>query len=352
MSLSTRRVPAPDAVITAPPEVLAGVVEGTASGIDAWLDGRLTMRGNIALALKLQGAVHPDRPARIPRARAVPALDIDTFYIEAGEGPAVVLLHGLGATNASMLPTLADLSHDHRVLAPDLPGFGESGKPLRPYHPAFFAAWLEAFLDAVGVERAVLVGNSMGGRIAIEFGLRHPARAQALVLLAPSLAFRRFRMFQPAVRLAAAELGVLPCPVPRFVATYVLRQMFAEPDRLPPAWYDAAIDEFLRVFSTPRGRIAFFSAARQIYLEDADGPRGFWERIGSLGPPALFLFGDQDPLVPAAFTHPVEAALPGAACVVLESCGHVPQFEHPARTHALVRDFLARPRAAGASIPT
>jgi pimeloyl-ACP methyl ester carboxylesterase len=342
-TLTTRRAQTPDALLTAPPEVMAGVVEGTASGIDAWLAGELTMRGNIALALKLQGTVHPDRPAHIPRARIVPAGPIDTFFLEAGTGQSIVLLHGLGATNASMLPTLADLSRDYRVLAPDLPGFGESGKPIRTYDPPFFARWLHDFLNAAGVERATLVGNSMGGRIAIEMALRHPARVDRLVLFAPSLAFRRFRFFQPAVRMVAAELGVLPVPVPRWLALRTLRMMFADPDRLPPAWYDAAMDEFLRVFSTPRGRVAFFSAARQIYLEQADGPGGFWKRLPWLRTPALFLWGDEDPLVPAGFARHVEAALPGTTSIILPSCGHVPQFEHPARTHRLVRDFLARP---------
>ncbi len=342
-SLSTRRHPAPDAVLFASPDVMAGVVEGTASGVDAWLSGALTMRGNIALALKLQGTVPDGSPVHIPRARTVPAHGVDTFYLEAGDGPPVVLLHGLGATNSSMLPTLADLSHDHRVVAPDLPGFGESGKPLRPYHPAFYAAWLHDFLDAAGIERAVLVGNSMGGRIAIEMGLRHPARVERLVLFAPSLAFRRFRFFQPLVRLLAAELGAVPLPIPRWLAMRVLRLMFAEPGRLPAAWYDAAMDEFLRVFSTLRGRIAFFSAARQIYLESSDGPRGFWQRLPALSPPALFLWGDRDLLVPAAFAHHVEAAVPHATSIVLPSCGHVPQFEHPDRTNRLVREFLSRP---------
>src|SRR5262245_59029605 len=87
-SLSTRRVRRADAVLFAPLDVMAGIVEGTASGVDAWLSGELTMRGNIALALKLQGTIHPDGPARIPRARTVPAHAIDTFYLEAGNGPA------------------------------------------------------------------------------------------------------------------------------------------------------------------------------------------------------------------------------------------------------------------------
>ena len=107
------------------------------------------------------------------------------------------------------------------------------------------------------------------------------------------------------------------------------------------AWYDAAADEFARVFATPRGRMAFFSAARQIYLEEAHGEQGFWERLPALSRPALFLWGDRDRLVPCGFARHVTAALPAVRSRVLEDCGHVPQFEQPERTHLLVREFLA-----------
>ncbi|MFN8544116.1 MAG: alpha/beta fold hydrolase [Candidatus Binatia bacterium] len=344
MRLLAGRRPAADATVHAQAVTLAAVVENTQSGVDAFLDGRLNIRGNMALALKLEGVDAPERPVRFPRARSVHAHDVGTFFLEAGEGPPVVLLHGLGATGASMLPTLAELSHDHRVLVPDLPGFGDSGKPLRAYHPAFYARWLTAFLDAVGVDRADLVGNSMGGRIAIEAALRMPERVDRLVLLAPSLAFKRFRAFTPIVRLLLAEMGAIPMMAPRPLVQAVLRLMFARPERLRDAWYDAAADEFARVFATPSGRVAFFSAARQIYLEEAHGEHGFWARLPALSRPALFLWGDRDNLVPCQFARHVEAVLPHARSLVLEDCGHVPQFEHPERTHRLVRDFLGRPR--------
>jgi pimeloyl-ACP methyl ester carboxylesterase len=332
------------AAVRADAVTLAAVLEGTASGVDAFLDGRLTIRGNLALALRLEGADDATRPRRFQRARTVRALDIDTFYLEAGSGPPVVLLHGLGATNASMLPTLAELSHDHRVLAPDLPGFGDSGKPVRDYDPAFYARWLGAFLDAVGVERAVLIGNSMGGRIAIEMGLSAPERVERLVLFAPSMAFKRFREATTLVRLVAAELGAMPMLVPRPLVMATLRLMFSRPERLHDAWYDAAADEFARVFASARGRMAFFSASRQIYLEEAHGEHGFWDRLSSLTPPALFLWGEADQLVPWRFAPHVERLLPEARSIVLPDCGHVPQFEHPQTTHRLVREFLGRVR--------
>jgi len=340
MTLSPGRIPRPSTTIYADVETMTAMLERRESGIHAFLDGRLRIRGNMALALRLEGTDHPEKPARFPRARNVHAHGVDTFYLEAGEGPPVILLHGLGATNASMLPMLAALAHDHRVLAPDLPGFGDSGKPVMPLHAAFFARWLAAFLDAVGVERAHLIGNSMGGRTAIEAALRAPERVDRLVLFAPSMAFRRMRAFTPIVRLLAAEMAVVPMLVPRATVFAVLRTMFSRHTRVPDAWHEAAVDEFLRVFSTPRGRIAFFSAARQIYLEEAHGPRGFWQRLPALSRPALFLWGDRDQLVPVGFARHVESALPHARSVILDDCGHVPQFEHPERTHRLVRDFL------------
>jgi len=86
--------------------------------------------------------------------------------------------------------------------------------------------------------------------------------------------------------------------------------------------------------------MAFFSAARQIYLEEPGGDHGFWSRLPGLTRPALFVWGDRDRLVPARFERHVVAALPNATSVVLEDSGHVPQFEHPKETHRLVREFI------------
>jgi len=97
----------------------------------------------------------------------------------------------------------------------------------------------------------------------------------------------------------------------------------------------------------PRGRIAFFSAMRQIYLEEAFGADGFWERLPGLRPPALFVWGDSDRLVPHGFERHVVQALPQCHSVVLRECGHVPQFDQPEETHRLVRSFLAWTTAAG-----
>ena len=328
--------------VTTDEATLRALAAGTDSGVDAFLDGRLTVRGSLALSLRLMGmwsaaAGHPGFASG-----DVMAAGVRTFYVEAGEGPPVILLHGLGATNASMLPTLRDLSRDHRVIACDLPGFGDSGKPLRSLHAAFYARWLAEFAAAVGAERPHVIGNSMGGRIAVEAGLRHPELFDRLVLLAPSPAFLKGREYVRIVRLLRPELALVPLPLPRQQVVRAVRGMFSRPSRLPSSWYDAATDEFLRVFSTPRGRIGFFSAMRQIYLEEPHRkPGGFWGRLPELSRPALFVWGQHDRLVPPRFAKHVERALPTATSVVLRGCGHVPQFELPDQTHDLVRRFLA-----------
>jgi pimeloyl-ACP methyl ester carboxylesterase len=334
---------APTATVTADPETMHAVMKGEISGLDAFMAGKLGVRGHVGLALKLDLFFPPRvRPPNGMRPGVTIVDDVETFYLDAGprDAPVVLLLHGLGATNVSMVPLMAELSRDHRVIAIDLPGFGESGKPVRPYHFAYYAKFLVGFMDRLGIAKASAIGNSMGGRISIELGLRAPERVDKLVLLAPSMAWRAFRQFVPLVNVLRPELGAIPIVVPRLQVITALKMLFARPERLPQTWLDAAADEFLHVFSSPRGRIGFFSAARQIYLEESHGERGFWDRLPRLRAPSLFVWGDKDWLVPKKFARHVVDAVPHATSVVLDDCGHVPQYETMERVNPLVRDFL------------
>jgi pimeloyl-ACP methyl ester carboxylesterase/putative sterol carrier protein len=338
------RHPEPDTCIRGELDDLLPIVEGRVSGVEAFLGQRIAVDGDLSLSLALDGVfAADDRPERFPRAGEAHVAGVRTFYLEAGPtgGLPVVGLHGLGATNASLLPTLWDLSADHHVVMPDLPGHGATSAPRGRYDARFFARWLTAFLDERGLDRVVLLGNSLGGRIALEVAMLAPERVGGLVLLSPAVAFRRLRQFVPLVRLLRPEAAGLPLPMTRGMAEVTLRAMFSRPDRLTRQSYDAAAGEFVRVYRSRRHRIAFFSALRSIYLDDAFGPHGFWHRLPDLEPPALFVWGDRDRLVPAGFARHTVAAVPHATSVVLEDCGHVPQFELPDATHALVREFLA-----------
>jgi pimeloyl-ACP methyl ester carboxylesterase len=333
----------PRAVIRADPATMAAVLDGRLSGVAAYLDHGLTVRGDLAFALQMDGAFDVgERPASHPVVKVASVLGVRSAYLEAGppDAPPVLLLHGLGGTNASMLPLVPDLCRDHRVIAPDFPGFGASDAPRWRYRPSDLAAWLRAFQETVGASPAALVGNSLGGRVAIEAGLTNPAMVTRLVLLCPSPAFRRMRQFVPLVRLLPPSAVVAPFPMPHRAAVLAIRSLFAKPDRLPRAWLDSAADEHIRVMRKYGHRRAFYAALREIYLEAAYGEDGFWDRLPLLTPPARFIWGDQDWLVPASFEQHVTRALPQADSVVLADCGHVPQFEHPDETADLIRTFL------------
>jgi pimeloyl-ACP methyl ester carboxylesterase len=252
----------------------------------------------------------------------------------------VVLVHGLSATNASMLPLIPALAKDFRVLAPDLPGHGGTEATGAAHAARYLGDWLLAFLRETCHQPAVLVGNSLGGRTALETALNSPDDVRGLVLLCPAVAFRKLRQLVPFVRIVPDEIAALPVRIPRQMAMRGLRNLFADPSRLPQAWYEAAIDEFIRVINIRQNRLATFSALRHIYLDEPFGASGFWDRLPQLQPPAQFIWGRQDVLVSAGFARFVADALPSAKSVVLESCGHVPQFEHRDLTAQLTREFL------------
>jgi len=168
-----------------------------------------------------------------------------------------------------------------------------------------------------------------------------PDRVRSVSLLCPAVAFIKRRGFVPFVRALRPELGILPHRLPHRLVVRSIRSMFSQPDRLPTTWYEAGADEFIRVFRTPRGRAALYASMRNIYLDEPAGDGGFWVRLERLERPSMFIWGDRDRLVPAAFDRHVRRVLPDAASHVMHDCGHVPQFEHPDETNALIRSFLA-----------
>ena len=328
----------PDARLRADAATWDRIAADLRGGMEAYRAGRLVVRDNLHLGVAFLAATSgATGPGRLEFQRIQTASG-DLSILAAGVGAPVLLLHGLGATKGSFLPTVAALAGSFRTIAVDLPGFGDSFKPLdAPYHPPFFARSVIALMDALGLERAHVIGNSMGGRIALELGLRYPGRIGRLVLLAPSLAWRRERPWAPFVRLLSPHLGLIQL-TPRWAVEAVVHRIIPEARE---GWVRAGVDEFLRAYLTPRGRVAFYAAARQIYLEEPHGSKGFWERLARLEPAALFIWGRHDGLVPIGFAAHVRRTLPSARHLELD-CGHVPQIERPAETHAAIADFLSR----------
>jgi pimeloyl-ACP methyl ester carboxylesterase len=342
--VSSRR---PDVIIGTDADTWLRLREGELSGIEAFSRRLLYARGDLDLAVGFEGMwrLPSGRPPLLRihnvRIRTAGAPRVSTLTM--GEGRDVLLLHGLGGAKSSFFDTAAALSRNgYRVHALDFPGFGGSSKPaIAPYNARWFADTVVGTMDELGIDRAHLVGNSMGGRVALEVGLRAPERVRALALLCPAVAFIR-RAYHPIVRLARPELGMLPHRFTRGMVANQFWSMFCDPDAIDPAVADVAVDEFQRIYASAGGRFAFLCAARNIYLDKPFGRGGFYSRLAGLEAPALFVWGSHDPLIPAAFKRHVAHWLPAAEQIVLDDCGHVPQVEHPEQTNGLLTRFLAR----------
>ncbi|MGH2981695.1 MAG: alpha/beta fold hydrolase [Solirubrobacterales bacterium] len=333
----------PDVVIGTDAGTWLALREGRMSGLDAFQQRRLWARGDIDAAVSFEGLFRlPDDRPPLLRIHDVRVRGARISSLTSGTGDEhVILVHGLGGAKSSFYETVAALTPEYTVHAIDLPGFGSSSKPLpASYNAEFFARHVLRFMDTLAIDRAHLVGNSMGGRVSIEVGLQAPGRVRTLSLLAPAMAFRRRREWAPLIRLLRPELAAIPHVLRQEQVRERFWRMISRPERLDPAVGDIASDEFLRTYRSRTARIAFYAAARQIYLESPDGPGGFWTRLAGLDPPALFLWGSDDPLVPARFSRHVAETLPEAPQVVLSDCGHVPQIELPERTHGLIREFI------------
>jgi pimeloyl-ACP methyl ester carboxylesterase len=301
------------------------------------------VRGNLDFAIAFEGMFRllGGRPPLLA-VHDVPVGRLRISTLTMGEGPDVLLLHGLGGTRASFFETAAELSRHHRVHAPDLPGFGSSSKPaLGAYNARWFADIILGLMDELDIERAHFVGNSMGGRVALETALVAPARVGALGLLCPAVAWVK-RGFHPVVRVLRPEFGLLPHAFSRKTVAAQFWAMFCDRDLIDPAVGELMVDEFRRIYQSAGARYAFLSSARNIYLERPFGRGGFYPRLSELQPPALFIWGSHDPLVPAAFSRHVRQWLPSAEQVTIDQCGHVPQVERPEETNELLMGFFAQ----------
>jgi pimeloyl-ACP methyl ester carboxylesterase len=337
---TTRR--RPDVVISTDSVTWLRLREGELSGVDAFRRRLLTVRGNLDHAVAFEGLFHlpGGRPPRL-RISEIPVGKHRISTLTMGSGDPVLLIHGLGGTRASMFDTASALSQRYQVHAIDLPGFGSSSKPvLGGYNAGWFAEILVGLMDELEIETAHVVGNSMGGRIALEMGLQAPERITALGLLCPAVAWIK-RDFHPIVRLLRPELGRLPHAFSRSLVSSQFWGIFHDPDCLDPAVGEMIIDEFRRIYASAGARYAFLASARNIYLEKPLGKGGFYPRLAELEPPALFIWGREDPLVPPAFSRHVGKWLPGAQQVTLAECGHLPQVEQPERTNELLTSFFA-----------
>ncbi len=253
---------------------------------------------------------------------------IRLHYAEAGEGPALVLLHGLSATHANWEFTMPAFADRWRVVAPDLPGHGRSAKPDAPYTIDFYAGVVRSLGRELGIREAVVVGNSLGGQIALELAISYPRWTRALVLAAPAGGFGApVQALRWAVA-AAARPALLRVALP-----WALERCVFDPS-LP------ACDTRRRILAERLADEDYPSFARAVARSLSGSIAAGRQPLQRIGQPTLLVWGRDDRLVGLAGSRRLVRAVPHARLAVLERCGHLPMLERPAEFNRILADFL------------
>ncbi|HKH11408.1 MAG TPA: alpha/beta fold hydrolase [Rubrobacter sp.] len=227
-------------------------------------------------------------------------------YEVAGRGDPVVLVHGLSGSTRWWARNVPDLARHHRVYLVNLPGFGTFRPSGRRFVLAEAASWLLAWMEAVGLEGAHMVGHSMGGYLCLKIAARRPGVVRRLVLVDPA--------GMPPGRTMLGHLGPL-----------LLATRYARPTFLPVLVRDA-------IYAGP---LTLFRTARDLLAEDV---RGDLSRVGM---PTLLVWGDRDPLIPPSIGDLMRAEIPDCRLLVIEGAGHNPMFDRPEAFNAALLAFLA-----------
>jgi pimeloyl-ACP methyl ester carboxylesterase len=260
-------------------------------------------------------------------------------YVEMGEGPPLVFVHGLSGCWQNWLENIPHFARTHRVVAVDLVGFGESDMPHWEISIPGYGRFIDAFLGEVGVERCALVGNSMGGFIAAETAIAHPSRVEKLVLVdaagGPTLREWQDRW---AARLERASRVTTPLIAAIFARSeHLVRRPRARKLML---FMVAAHGDLLRpelCFEVARGagKPGFLDAAAA--LADYE----YWTRVPDIQCPTLVIWGKDDLIVPVKDAYEYAAMIPEAKLELFDDTGHVPMLERPVRFNRVLEEFLA-----------
>jgi pimeloyl-ACP methyl ester carboxylesterase len=258
--------------------------------------------------------------------------------IDLGSGPPLLFVHGLSGSWQNWLENVCAFAGDHRVIAVDLPGFGESEMPAGKLSISGYADAVDSLCAALGVDAAAVVGNSMGGFVGAELAIRHPQRVERLVLVAaagisvqhmrndPALAaMRRAERLLALYGAWFASRSDAVARRPR-LRRMVLGLVAAHPERLPAP----LVAEQVRGSGKP-GFVGAIDAMTSYPLR---------ERLGEIACPTLVVWGDRDRLVPLRDADEFVRLIADARKVVYADTGHVPMLERPDRFNADLREFL------------
>ena len=282
--------------------------------------------------------------------RTVAIDGVNIHYVCGGSGSPVVLVHGLGSSAAvEFYFNLEPLAANHRVFAIDLPGFGHSDKPVLAYTIELFVKAVRDLMACETLERAAVMGVSMGGRVALGLALESPDLVERLVLV-DALGVgppRRVLAYRILLTKGLGELTLSgtaralrrmnPATIRRFWGWYLRR-----PGRVDTILSDERIANHGTLLSTPEYRASYLSALRSIarmgQLRDGITVE---DRLSELRMPTLLIWGRHDHIFPASHAEAAKDKLRNGRVEIFENSGHTPQMEEPDRFNRLVLDFLS-----------
>ena len=264
---------------------------------------------------------------------------LPTRYLTAGTGPPLVLLHGVGDNALDWQWVVPTLAGNYRLYALDLPGSGGSAKPSADYSPAFFTRFVAAFLDALGVDHAAVIGHSLGGLVGLRLALSEPERIAALSLVASGGLGREVTYALRSLALPGyGKLTVAwgkrpPGALQRALGRSAL--LFAHPRGVPPIW----LKEQYRL-----ARLPGFLEAQLATLRAQVGLRGQREvlvdQLPHLRMPTLVVWGTRDRVLPYSQAQVAVSRLKGGSLELIPDCGHLPHVEQPERFVSSLDHFL------------
>ena len=287
----------------------------------------------------LAGTV-PAESLAAPDGHYVQVDGLNIYYKSLGQGPTTfILLHGFGASVFSWREVMQPLSQYGRVIAYDRPAFGLTERPMswtgvNPYSPEGNMNLLLGLMDQFGVAQAVLIGNSAGGTLAMQFALTHPDRVQALILVDPAVYTKGGPGWVSLIGNTPEmqHLGPLIVRSIRTSGIQLLTTAWHDPSKITPAIM-AGYTQPLSVDNWDRALWDFNLAAHDT---------GLTQHLQDFKLPILVITGADDRVVPTAQSVKLASILPGAKLVVIPNAGHVPHEEQPAAFMQAVENFLAR----------
>lgn len=257
-------------------------------------------------------------------------------YVDIGEGPALVFVHGLGGSWQNWLENLPVFAASHRCVAMDLAGFGTSEPVDGEVSMERYGRSVAELLDRLGIESAAVVGNSMGGFIALELAIRCPDLVERLVLVSAAVLWQEYRHAKPLVTLANSTEAVA-ARVLTEIPEWLLRRPRARAQALRFGGIRAQPPPELQceLLLTARRTVGFLPAFQAL----ASYP--LRHELSTVGCPTLIVWGTKDPLVGVGHAKELGRLIPGSRVSLYEGIGHVVQLEAPERFNRELADFLS-----------